>query len=153
MTWSNPFAAVPLESLLTAWDEMISFPPVEEGWSLFESDTYGFEIEHDQEEGVFSNDDEARAYVRARAKGGSPLHQMALAIHEAQEAANREAAAKAGYRVRCVRLDPEGTEHGHGFVRPGEFAPVHMARECRTETAAWSAAWRDLLERGGDDDA
>lgn len=141
MTWSNPFAAVPLHSLLTAWDEMVSFPPADEGWNLFESDTYGFEIERDEDEDAFATDDEALAYVRARAKGGSPLHQMALAIHEAQERENRDAAEAAGYRFRLVQLEA-GIRHR--AVRPN----WSTVGDYETEVAAWSAAWRDLQENG-----
>jgi predicted RNA-binding Zn-ribbon protein involved in translation (DUF1610 family) len=52
-----------------------------EGWGLFEASNGEEQIQRDDEADVFSNDDEARAYVRRRAQSGSAAHKRALATH------------------------------------------------------------------------
>lgn len=147
-TW-NPFAVVPLEHLLAGWEEGPGAPP-DEGWGLFESDTYGWEVEADADSDLFVRDgvhydDEAVAFVRGAAKAGSNIHQLALAIHEAQEAENRTAAQTAGYEIRAGFSHEISVGLAWGYVRPGELSVNYTGR---TEIAAWSAAFRDAAEKG-----
>lgn len=80
---------VPLTTMFEAFDGEIA---EREGWGLFDSDTYGFEIEADHDRPQFMRDgrydDEAAvAFVRERAARGSIYHAYALAVHDRQREA------------------------------------------------------------------
>lgn len=131
------------QSLATLHDAFNPQAALHEGWLMAQSDTYGLQIERDNDLGRFATDDDAIAFVRARAADGSLYHLLALAIHEKQESENQADAKAAGYGV--FRITTDDDTGAWGFIRP---AGRDGGGPFWTETAAWSAAYRDALERG-----
>lgn len=107
-----------------------------EGWAIFCSDTYGFEIEADSDATAFIHDEAAEAFVRWRAGQGSSYHQQAIEIHDRQRAELRDVAKATGYTVDQAR----GRDRPWFFRRPkgGGDGGYH------TEADAWAGAYADM---------
>ncbi len=62
-----------------AWDNRSTAQALAEGWMIFNGD----EIQYDIEAALLEDDDAAIDLVTRRAEQGSPMHQLALRIHQA----------------------------------------------------------------------
>lgn len=82
-----------------------------EGWDVFENDVHGVEIERDQETDVFASDDDALAFVTARAAAGEAHAIRALVLHsKGREARDLRGCWHFNYEDFCVTCDP--ASHG-----------------------------------------
>jgi len=89
--------------LLFDWPQHNHTSTYHEGWQLVAvyGDPQLLEIQRTDDYGtdprpeiVWSSDEKAREFVRARAQSGSPLHQQALYLHANSEPALRDARAR-----------------------------------------------------------
>jgi hypothetical protein len=67
------------------WEAIATDPPdqrraISEGWCIMFSDTHGWQIQCDDEQGVFTTDEDAADFVDAEAANGSHFHRDCLAF-------------------------------------------------------------------------
>jgi hypothetical protein len=103
-----------LEKRAAAFTKRYSARASRQGWGIFHSDTYGFEIERDDQRGRFASDDQALGFVMGRASMGCPMAKAALAIHLAEEKLRQDNALKVCEECGDLRSNCTGDEETYG---------------------------------------